>query len=61
MKSELTQTINETAHLLAARSFNTIRLRLREQARAMLKQGRRPDEVVRAIHEADLRGDVPDR
>jgi hypothetical protein len=60
MKSELNSTINQVAHLMAGQSFNTIRLRLREQARTMLKAGRRPDEVVRAIQETDLRGDMPE-
>lgn len=58
MKSELDRTINQVAHFLAARSFNTIRLRLREQARTLLKQGHRPEEVALVIQEADMRRDM---
>ncbi len=58
MKSELTQTINQQAHTLAAMSFAAIRLRLREQARAMLKEGKKLDEVLRAIQAAGLQGDT---
>lgn len=58
MKSELTQIINAQAHALAAMSFAVIRLRLREQARAMLKQGKKPDEVIRAIQATGLQGDA---
>ena len=59
MKSELTQIINQQAHTLAATSFAAIRLRLRDQARAMLKQGKKPDEVIRAIQATSLQGDAP--
>ncbi len=59
MKSELTQAINQQAHTLAAMSFAAIRLRLREQARAMLKQGKKLDEVLRAIQSAGLHDDTP--
>ena len=58
MKSELTQTINAQAHALAATSFAAIRLRLREQARAMLKEGKKLDEVLRAIQATGLPSDT---
>jgi hypothetical protein len=58
MKSELSQTINELAHAMAAQSFAVIRLRLREQARAMAKEGKRPDEIVRVIQAAGLKSDT---
>ncbi len=58
MKSEITQIINQQAHTLAAMSFAVIRLRLREQARAMLKQGMKPDEVARAIQTTGLQSDT---
>lgn len=58
MKSELTQIINQQAHTLAAMSFAAIRLRLREQVRAMLKQGKKPEEVIRAIQAAGLQGET---
>ena len=58
MKTDLSQAINELAHAMAAQSFAVIRLRLRDQARAMLKQGKKPDEVIRAIQAAGLPGDT---
>jgi hypothetical protein len=49
MNSELTQAVNQQAHMLTAMSFAAIRLKLREQARAMLKERKPIDEVIRAI------------
>lgn len=59
MKSELGKVVNETAHAMAARSFNNIRLQLRELARNLARQGKKPDEVARVIQEVGLRGDLP--
>jgi hypothetical protein len=59
MQSELTQIIHAQAHDLAATSFAVIRLRLRKQARAMLKQGIKLDEVLRAIPATGLPSDTP--
>ena len=58
MKSELTQVINQQAHTLAAMSFAAIRLKLREQAKAMLKERKPIDEVIRAIQATGLQGDA---
>ena len=58
MKSELTQVINQQAHTLAAMSFAAIRLKLREQAKAMLKERKPFDEVIRAIQATGLQGDA---
>ena len=49
MNSEITQVINQQAHTLAAMSFAAIRIKLREQAKAMLKERKPIDEVIRAI------------
>lgn len=57
MKSEITQVINQQAHTLAAMSFAAIRLKLRDQARAMLKERKPIDEVIRAIQTAGLPGE----
>jgi hypothetical protein len=58
MNSEITQVINQQAHTLAAMSFAAIRLKLREQARAMLKERKPVEEVIRAIQGAGLPGEV---
>ena len=58
MKSELTTVINEQAHALAAMSFALIRVRLRTQAKAMVKERKPVDEVIRAIQAAGLKGDT---
>lgn len=58
MNSEITQVINQQAHTLAAMSFAAIRLKLRDQARAMLKERKPIDEVIRAIQAAGLPGEV---
>ena len=49
MNSEITQVINQQAHMLTSMSFAAIRLKLREQAKAMLKERKPIDEVIRAI------------
>lgn len=58
MKSEITQVINQQAHTLAAMSFAAIRLKLRDQARAMLKERKPIDEVIRAIQATGLPGEL---
>ena len=58
MKSELTTVINEQSHALAAMSFAVIRARLRTQAKAMLKEGKPVEEVIRAIQATGLPGDA---
>lgn len=58
MKSELTQIINEQAHALAAMSFAVIRARLRTQAKAMLKERKPIEEVIRVIQAAGLPGEA---
>ena len=58
MHSEITQIINQQAHTLAAMSFAAIRLKLREQAKAMLKERKPVEEVIRAIQASGLPGEV---
>ena len=53
-KAELAQAINRQAHLLAAKSFATIRLSLEEQARTMLRGGQSLEETLQAIKLAGL-------
>ena len=55
---EMTRTINRQAHMLAAQSFATIRTKLEEKARALLREGRSLDETLRAIQAAGLRNDT---
>ena len=57
MNSEITQAINQQAHMLTAMSFAAIRLKLREQAKAMLKERKPVDEVIRVIQAAVLPGE----
>ena len=59
MKSELTQIINAQAHALAAMSFAANRLKLRELAKAMLKERKPIDEILRVIQAAGLQSDTP--
>lgn len=56
MDSEITQAINQQAHMLTAMSFAAIRLKLREQAKAMLKERKPVDEVIRVIQAMGLPG-----
>jgi hypothetical protein len=58
MDSEITQVINQQAHTLAAMLFAAIRLKLREQAKAMLKEKKPIDEVIRVIQATGLPGEA---
>jgi hypothetical protein len=58
MDSEITQAINQQAHMLTAMSFAAIRLKLREQAKAMLKERKPVDEVIRAIQALGVSGEA---
>ncbi|TSA09625.1 MAG: hypothetical protein D4R79_13350 [Comamonadaceae bacterium] len=49
MNSEITQAVNQQAHYLTTQSFAVIRLKLRKQAEAMLKERKPVDEVISAI------------
>ena len=59
MNSEITQVINQQAHMLTSMSFAAIRLKLREQAKAMLKERKPIDEVIRAIQATVLPSEEP--
>ena len=59
MNQEITQAINQQAHTLAAMSFAAIRLKLREQAKAMLKERKPVDEVISAIQATVLPAEEP--
>lgn len=48
---ELAKAINRQAHLLAAKSFASIRTALEAQARAMLQAGRSLEETLQAIRD----------
>ena len=56
---ELAQTINRQAHMLAAQSFATIRLKLEEKARFLLREGKSLDETILEIRAESLRHDTP--
>ena len=58
MNAEITQIINQQAHTLAAMSFAAIRLKLREQAKAMLKERKPIEEIIRAIQAAGLQAEA---
>lgn len=59
MHAEISQTVNQQAHFLAAQSFALIRLKLRKQAEAMLKERKPVDEIIRAIQATGLPGELP--
>ena len=50
---ELAKAINQQAHHLAAQSFSAIRMALQEKANTLLKDGRSPADILRAIRTAD--------
>ena len=49
---ELSQAINQYAHVLAAQSFPSFRVALQERADAMLKEGKSLAETIRTIRTA---------
>ena len=57
---ELARAINQQAHILAAQSFAGIRLTLQEKTRAMLKDGKSPEETMRAIRGAGVHHQRPE-
>ena len=57
--SELARAINETAHALAAHQFAAIRMRLRERARALAKEGKTLDETLQAIRSTVVHHETP--
>lgn len=54
---QLAQTINRQAHMLAAQSFPVIRLKLEEQARALLRSGATLEDTLREIRAAGVQSD----
>lgn len=49
---ELARVINQQAHMLAAHSFDIIRMSLQDKARELLKAGRSLEETLQAIRAA---------
>ena len=58
-KPELAQAINRQAHTLAAQSFPAIRAKLEEKARALLREGKSPEETMAVILTAGLQHGAP--
>ncbi|HXE19694.1 MAG TPA: hypothetical protein VN629_08865 [Castellaniella sp.] len=54
VNAELTKAINRQAHMMAAHSFDAIRVTLENKACALLQEGRSLEEALRAILAADL-------
>lgn len=54
---ELAQTINRQAHMLAAQSFASIRLKLEERARALLRSGASLEDTPREIRAAGVQSE----
>lgn len=59
MNSEISQAVNQQAHYLTTQSFAVIRLKLRKQAEAMLKERKPVDEVISAIQATVLPAEEP--
>ena len=55
----LAKVINRQAHTLAAQAFPAIRTKLEEKARAMLREGKSPEETMLAILAAGLQRGEP--
>jgi hypothetical protein len=56
---ELTRTINQQAHILAAQSFAPIRNKLNEKAKALLREGVPLAETLRLIQALQTEGLEP--
>ena len=57
LNSELSRTINQQAHILAAQSFAPIRMKLEEQAKVLLKKGASLEDTLKVIRVAGLQSD----
>ena len=57
LNSELSRTINQQAHILAAQTFAPIRMKLEEKAKALLKTGATLEDTLRMIRVAGLQSD----
>ena len=59
-KPALTQAINRRAHELAAQSFSSIRASLEQKVRALLRDGKSPEETMLAILAAEVHAPTRD-
>ena len=60
-RPDLAKAINRHAYVLAAQQFSAIRAQLETKARALLREGKSPEETMLVILSAGLPRGGPDR